>query len=241
MPLLFDGTDDYVNVSAVAGINNIFNGAGGSQGGTIMAWVLANGWGEIGFGRILDKASSTGAANGWSWQLQTGRMRFEAGFTIVDPAWQSPDSGLSLSTTYHLAVTYNDDSSANDPQMFVNGQSVTVTENTTPAGSYQSDAPYDMRIGQFSGGTNRTFDGAIWDVRMYDRILADDEIASVWNSDSRDGNLDDIAAWWPLDEGPPDTAASGVDAVHDYVGGHHGTPGNNPQWVQGWSPQRRTA
>jgi len=58
--LLFDGVDDFVNLGSDASIDNIFAG-----GGTVSAWIYPTGWGENGFGRILDKSTSTFADNGW--------------------------------------------------------------------------------------------------------------------------------------------------------------------------------
>ena len=66
-----------------------------------------------------------------------------------------------------------------DPIFYVDGVPLALTENRAPVGSLRSDASRMLRLGNYSGGTNRTFEGVIDDVRIYDRRLSPGEIAAL--------------------------------------------------------------
>lgn len=171
----FDGSDDVVTVHSNDKISNIFK-----EGGTIASWIYLEDWGEGNLGRIVDKSNSTNAANGFSFLVSDSgdELRFSRGFSTSRGRWDAPDSSLSLNTWHHVAVTYDENSSSNDPRLFIDGVSVTVTESTSPSGTATTDTSLALNIGNYSDGS-RTFDGLIDDVRLYDRILQDHEIAAL--------------------------------------------------------------
>ena len=117
--LQFDGADDYVNLGSDAIIDDVFAG-----GGTISAWINPAGWGENGYGRILDKTIDTMGSDGWGLQLHgsTGAIRFEHGFDGTRGAWEAPGT-IALNTWTHVAIVYDNSLTANDPLIYVNGVS----------------------------------------------------------------------------------------------------------------------
>ncbi|MCP4602291.1 MAG: LamG domain-containing protein [Proteobacteria bacterium] len=161
----FDGSDDVLDLGSDSSIDDIFSG-----GGTVSAWIFPEGWGEDGFGRIMDKANDTGASQGWSFQVDNGNVtesiRFESGFSILDGSWHCSTNSIELDDWQHVTVVYNSDSLVNDPIIYINGDPCSLTQQVVPLGSYQSDATYGLSVGNFSGDTTRTFNGIIDEVHI---------------------------------------------------------------------------
>jgi VCBS repeat-containing protein len=177
---LFDGIDDELNLGSAASVDNLFSG-----GGTISAWINPTGWGEANYGRIASKASSTFAGgalgNGWALELDgsTGSLLFENGFSTQTGQWRTASGSISLNTWQMVTLIYDSSSTSANPRLFINGAEVSVTEIRTPQGSVTSDAAQNLKIGNHSVASTRTFDGIIdefraWDVsRTSAQILAD--------------------------------------------------------------------
>jgi len=174
----FDGADDSVNAGSPALLDDLFIG-----GGTLTAWIFPRTLGESDNGRILDKASSTGHADGWAFTNRDAanpRIRFARDWSTNLGEWDSPADSITLNTWQHVAVTYNEGSDQNDAVIYIDGQSVGITENNTPSGSPVTDAAQDFLIGNFSD--LRTFDGFIDGVRVYNRELNAAEILSIYQN-----------------------------------------------------------
>jgi len=156
----FNGDTSEIDCASKTAIDNIFAG-----GGTLEAWIYPESWGENGYGRILDKASSTGSADGWNWGVigSVSSVYLEHEFSGSTPSWDS-ETVLSLDELSHVVVTYDSDSPDNEPQFIINGQLTTTNEVTAPSGSAVSDAAQSMTIGNH--GAIRTFDGIIDEVRI---------------------------------------------------------------------------
>ncbi|GAB4167896.1 MAG: hypothetical protein Fur0032_06040 [Terrimicrobiaceae bacterium] len=88
--------------------------------------------------------------------------------------WNVTGYDLPANEWVHVAVSYDQSSTANDPAVYINGQPVTVVRSTAPSGSINTtDA---LRIGG-TGNTAQSWRGSIDDVRLYNRILTADEAA----------------------------------------------------------------
>jgi len=183
LALDFNGVDAVVSIASPIAIDNIFAGGGG----TITAWIKPRTIGES-FGRIIDRASTELSADGYSFLTQTPanpRIRFTRGWTGGIAGWNAPTDSITLNVWQHVAVTYDEGSTANDPAMYVNAISQSISETDgVPSGSPESDAAEDLTIGNYTA-TTRTFDGLIDDVRLYDRILTSQEIKLVFNQSTR--------------------------------------------------------
>ena len=81
------------------------------------------------------------------------------------------------------AVTYDNGSTSNNPKFYINGISVTVTEGTVPSGSATDDSSQDLFIGN-NTGLDRTFDGQIAQVGLWQGALTQAQIQSVMESTS---------------------------------------------------------
>ncbi|MEM7280758.1 MAG: LamG-like jellyroll fold domain-containing protein [Pseudomonadota bacterium] len=202
--LSFDGNNDYVHVDAASGIENIFAG-----GGSVTAWIRPSDWGELDAGRVADKAgANSGNRDGWAIGMRgSAALEINQGFSGNVGHWATPDDSLALDSWFHIAVIYDSSSSANDPVVYINGVEQTLAEHSAPSGTLRSDAGVDLRIGNFSGGTDRSFQGLIDDVRLYGDMLSAAEIAELYAL-----GVPDPIAHWKLDE------TGGADEAKDSVG-----------------------
>lgn len=165
----FNGTDSEIRLAADGDINNVFN-----LGGTISAWIHPTGWGENGYGRILDKAATTfsGGANEAGWSLQIGQqggageLIFENGFSANNGRWRTALGSIDLNQWQHVAVVYDSSDTLADPEIYLNGVLQTLTQTSNPIGTELSDAANDLVVGNYSQAQTRTFDGLIDEVRV---------------------------------------------------------------------------
>jgi len=75
----------------------------------------------------------------------------------------------------------------------------------------------------------RYFDGIIYEVRVYNRVITPTEIEIITFSQGSDNIINGLVGWWRLDEKPDGDVATGTDSIIDLSGyGNHGTPVNNP-------------
>lgn len=99
--------------------------------------------------------------------------------------WTTPANQYSLSAWVHLVVTYSLSSTSNDPVIYINGSSQSLTESSTPAGNLTSANGANFFIGNLktpSFNYTRCFDGKIKDVRFYPYALTSTEVATIYNS-----------------------------------------------------------
>ncbi len=217
MVLDADGSGNEVDCGSGAAIDNIFTG-----GGTIMAWLFFASFGELDGGYIAVKG------NGWHLQLNdffaVEALSFVKDFSTTDARWDSPDNSLSINTWTHVAVTYDDGSTANDPIIYLDGQSVTVTEDATPVGTASGDAAADLLLFNRPAG-DRDFDGSM-DVRLFDRILTGPEVLSAYTQLGVDGIHS--TGHWPMNEQGIDVLSTGAaGSMKDWSGnGNDGTVGS---------------
>jgi RNA polymerase sigma factor (sigma-70 family) len=178
----FDGEATVVSVGSPAALTNLARF-------TIAAWVMPRGFGrEIGEannkmnrGRIVDKRNSESGA-GWSLYLAnratgltSGTFCFRQDFSIAQAGWETQENSVALGIWQHVAIAYDNGSADNRPIFYLNGIHVATTIMVAPAGSKSSDAASTLTIGN-AATLDRAFDGAIDDVRIYDRILSASEV-----------------------------------------------------------------
>ena len=175
--LSFDGVDDYINAGSDSSLDNLTTI-------TISAWIYPTGWGEATWGRILVKGNAAGGffflSNDATEGVET--LNFFQNFSTTDGYWRTPTSSMVLNKWQHVAVTYDRSSTSNDPILYIDGVSKSVTEISgyTPAGSDLDDSAEDLYIGN-TPDNSRTFAGKIDEVRVYNRILTPEEISIIYN------------------------------------------------------------
>jgi C4-type Zn-finger protein len=178
----FDGIDDNINVGSDSSIDNLF-----ANGGTASAWIYPAGWGESSYGRIVDKTTDTLGANGWGFIVNNGgtvlrKLTFYRGWSIERGFWYTPQDSISLDQWQHVVVTYNEDSTSNNPIIYINGVSQTLQWDDLPQGTVSPDSDQSLHIGNFAGATTRTFDGIIDEVRLSTSIQSAGWILTEYNN-----------------------------------------------------------
>ena len=108
----------------------------------------------------------------------TDKLSFEQKFSTTSGAWSTPNNSITLDVWAHVAIVYNSSATTNDPVIYIGGASQSITEDTTPVGSATSDVDIDIRLGN-SSGLNRTFDGSICEVVIWDGALSAAEILAL--------------------------------------------------------------
>ncbi len=167
---MFNGFSSALDLGSAPQLDNLFDG-----GGSVSAWIYLFGWGENGFGRILDKSDSTSAANGFAFQVaQTagtdGQLIFEQGFSGSVGRWRTAGGSISLFQWHFVTLTYDNSSSVNTPTIYIDGVQQTLTVSAVPTGTRQSDATSSMTVGNRDDATDRTFFGVIDEVRLSQAI-----------------------------------------------------------------------
>lgn len=84
----------------------------------------------------------------------------------------------SVTTWHHFAVAYDSGSTANDPVIYIDGVSQTVTEITAPTGTADTGAG-PVRLGNRSSSQNRCFPGALAEFAIHDALFTGNEVAAL--------------------------------------------------------------
>jgi len=194
--LNFDGSDAYVNCGSDGSIDDIITK-------TIEAFINFDTFGQAPMsGRIIQKANVN--ADGWHLLVQGG-VDLNSLYYAQDwnngifADWMSPADSLTISTWYGIAVSYDKGATANDPVMYIDGASVTVTQFTPPEGTCDLDAANDMWIGARSNsGADREYDGKIDELRISSVIRI-----PAWIKATYEGLWDDLLIFAAEEEPVP--------------------------------------
>ncbi|HET7314175.1 alpha-L-arabinofuranosidase C-terminal domain-containing protein [Salinisphaera sp.] len=136
----------------------------------------------------------------------------------IDRPGQSRRIEAETDRWYQLVGVYDRD--AGETRLYVDG----VLQDRQPyadSDAWRADGDFAIGRGLFGGNPVDFVDGAIDDVRVYDRALADDAAA--------DPGTDGLVAWWRFDAGSGSTAADSAD-------GHTGTLEGGAGWGDGRGP-----
>ena len=176
----FDGTDDYIDCGSDSSIDDI-------DTKTIEAVVYLDTFGEALYGRVIQKSNVN--ADGWGVSVAGGsglnKFQFLQDWNNGSLSiWNSPTNSITTGTWYNLAITYNKTSSSNNPSIYIDGVSQTVSQTgTAPAGTCDSDSANDLWIGaRKNSGSDREFDGIIDEVRISDTIRSPAWIKATYYS-----------------------------------------------------------
>ncbi|NIM91999.1 MAG: DUF2341 domain-containing protein [Candidatus Aminicenantes bacterium] len=196
----FDGSNDYIDVGTGGTIANIFGSTGGT-GGTISAWIYPTTWGEGSFGRILDKATDTLGYDGWTFLVNNvgwpEKLAFARYFNTTPGErgfWYTPSNSMSLDAWQHVVVTYDETSTSNWPIIYIDSAIPSLSYDDWPVGTAMDDSTVNCRIGNFAGGSTRTFEGVIDEVRMSDSIRSGDWIKTEYSNQWEPQNFYQVSA-----------------------------------------------
>jgi len=141
---------------------------------SISAWIYPTSFGGSSKGRIVDNENST--TNGYIFDIDNANWSGSLDFGILgSTAMCGTGSGkISLNTWSHVAIVYN-----NGCTFYINGTVSTLAQQQT--GSITSSS-LALSIGGRSADNTRNFQGAIDDVRIYNRALSASEISQLYNA-----------------------------------------------------------
>lgn len=188
----FDGANTVINVGSGSTIDDITTQ-------TFEAWIYPRTLGESAgannfIGRIYEKGDGTEAR--LIYLDSTGSTSTSPAFLTYQQqpggTWATLDGTIPFNTWTHVAITYDNSVLTNAAKIYLNGVLVSMQLVTNQSGTATSDAAGSARIGNRQG-LDRTFDGYIDQVRIFNYIRTPAQIA--W-----DYNRGAPAAWWKLDE-----------------------------------------
>jgi hypothetical protein len=167
----FDGANDYVDTGYNANLEKI----------TVTAWAYARTDGGSDWGRIFDKRETSSEVITLLMGGSADRLVYSRHFSGGQGEWYTPENSFLNGAWYHVAVTHDASSDTNDPLIYINGVSQTLTENQSPSGDVNTN-PDDFIIGNRANDLARGFDGIIDEVRIYNRVLSGAEITDLYNA-----------------------------------------------------------
>ena len=141
--------------------SNIFD-----NGGTIIANINPQSSGGNAEGSIYFK--------GCYLKYLVSKLTFKYYFDGNSGRWQMTEE-LPFNQEYNIAVTY-DNLASNDPVMYIDGNVKPLNEIDTPSGTRKDDSDRDITIGHHPTSNAYTFDGSIFNVTTFNKILTADEI-----------------------------------------------------------------
>jgi hypothetical protein len=188
-----DGTDSDISCGSDASIDDIFDG-----GGTFSGWILPNGDGAGGYGRIFDKSN-----NYFYLQSESGstaQLAFTSINATANTVSQTTNNDITYGQWYHIVLTYNSTTPATQPVIYINGVATAVTESTEGDGTRTSDAAASLTLGNNSSGT-RGFEGCITEASFWEEILTATEILELYNDGkaldaTSHSQADELKAYW---------------------------------------------
>lgn len=195
---------------------------------TVAAWINPTDF-SLGFVCSLD-----GAATNESWFIEviSNAIEFSQRFSTQDGIWHSTlTTGL-----HHLAVTYDDSATGNNPKIYIDGVSVSVVKDQAPTGTASSGSTNTFVIGGSTRIPFASFKGNEQDLRVYNRILTAAEIAALAGS-SRTIEMNDngLVFHAPLMYAanrystlPFAGTLGATDYTYDRINGVQGTPTGSP-------------
>lgn len=203
MALVFNGTNQYLN------LGNVLNPTADM---TVMVWVRR---GAVGTRHEVMSKEGAGA-DGWELSLLASNLVEFGAFNGAYPVANSTTQ-ITAGTWFHVCGVRN--SATGQTSVYVNG----VLEGSVAAGAAPTTNTGNCNIGRRNDGS-RYFNGAMSDVRFYNRALSADEIQTIYACQGRDFIIDGLQAWYTFDEREdgyllspeivnPQTAASGTGAT----------------------------
>jgi len=161
--LQFDGDNDYVEAEGYEGIT-------GSNPRTVAAWIKTD------LGDFQDIVAWGAEAAGERWSLVIASSN--CGIYVKD-GFIFGMTGIADGNWHHIAAVLDSDANPNvsEVRLYVDGR----TEASSGVSSRQiSTAQGDnVKIGTFSDGDNRYFNGMIDEVAIFDVALTDDQVARL--------------------------------------------------------------
>jgi hypothetical protein len=140
-------------------------------------WTYRNGDGGGGFGCAFQKRNGELADYELLRNDSGGNYYYQNRWNSTAILWSF--TRPAASEWHHIAVTYDYGSTANDPVVYVDGSSVTVTEGgTAPSGTHNTNSA-SYTLGNMQETLGRVWDGSLAEFAIWNAILTSDEAAAL--------------------------------------------------------------
>ncbi len=177
----FDGTNDYISMGDILDLN-------GGVPFSISTWALFNDFTNS--PSIIGKFDESGS---YAYTLEMGQL-FETdgsglGLMLLDSSsagyiGRSTSRKIVKGVWYHIVGTYDGGSTSSSVKLYYNG--VQVDDTNTQGGTFTTirNVNTPLTIGSLlsSGSPNYLIKGKIDDVRIYNRVLSQSEVAQLYNT-----------------------------------------------------------
>jgi len=184
---VFDGVDDIITIP--------YNAILEPQNFTISGWAKPSSSGGGTFGRLYSKDESNGAIVGMNGE----GLRLTVGWL----------SGTNIDTPYGVWTHFTFIKDGTNIWRYKNGVKVGVADNYT-GGTILYGAGAGI-IGGRDTDNNRNYDGAVGDLRLWGRVLTDEEITKNYNGARI---TKDLIGEWKLGKDYKDTSIYGNDGIN---------------------------
>lgn len=203
-------------------------------------------------GRLVWNLTNT---DGFSFGIGgTNQLQWYQQHSSAVGVWTTPNNSLAINTLYHCVITRDTSTNSTEsPKIYINGVLQPLTEVSTPVGAINSDMGLNLRVG------NSTMIADIQDPRVYNRVLSQSEITTLYNSGTPDNLIvtdglvfqglcmyaDDVTPAMESNSYKPEINSKMIDNIKRYVcevkesrGWTKIYPGNSQGWLDvAWSPQ----
>lgn len=224
MAIEFDGINDFISFGANANaLESLF-----SSNATVAFWTQTYKTGDTftNAPRFLQKGGEWFINNSTvdnTWGLIMGRATVNSIFNA--------GSAPSLNTWYHLAITYNNASTATQPEFYLNGDTILSTETAGSGGAANNSTANEFTMGGDTAVAT-TMNGMMEDLRVYNSFLTQPQIRTL--AAGYRGPLGGEILWVSGDDASGMTAwdgqtLSGTNILPDKsITVQTGTPTNSP-------------
>lgn len=205
----YDGDDDDIDI----GLSTHYAQT------TFSTWVKADaGYGET-YPRLVDKREAGAEVINLCFTAASNRIDFTRAFSGDNGSWKTPDDSTSTGSWYYIVLTYDDSSDTNNPLIYINKTSQSITEAVPPTGTASTNAD-DYIIGN-RGNAERTLDGIMDETRISNTIRSSNWIEAEYNNQNDPSSF--VTAGTPSGVDPPTVTTQAVDGIHDNNATGHGT------------------
>jgi len=158
-----DGVRDYVEITGYKGIL-------GGRAFSIAAWVQSASTGDV---TMVSWGTQAGGQR-VDFRLYQGRLRVEHGAGNLQG-----NTVLADGQWHHVALTVSENAPISYPAVKLYLDGLDDSQTTTDPDTFNIVANVDVNIGRRGTNNDRLFPGSLDDVRIYKRVLSQEEVASL--------------------------------------------------------------
>lgn len=161
---------------------------------TYSIWTYRTGAGGGSLGRIIHKGTS-GSTMNFNNGEATSTYDYSQSFSGGSGTWTIPRPGAN--GWHHLVIVHDSGSAANDPLIYLNAVSQTVTETAAPSGT-RTDTAEPYNVGNRGNDNTRAWQGYLAEFAVWDRLLSAGEVLALFNGNRAIQSPVSLVSYIPL-------------------------------------------